>query len=610
MKRGEAGVLAATLDVLEPWLRDFAEALEAREVDRLVHMFDPDGHWKDILSFTWEHRTFSGRPQIRTGLAATLASAAPTRLRLAQNRTPPRLVKRSGRAAIEAYLDFDTKVGRGTAFVRLLVDGKAPINPRVWLLLTTLQALRDFEERVGDRRPSGSEYAMNAHGRSWRQDQETRCAFVDRDPEVLVVGAGQAGLTIAARMSQLGVDTLVAEKSARVGDVWRGRYESLTLHNEIMANHLPYVPFPETWPLWLTKDHLALWLESYAQIMGLNVWTGTALAGAKYDESARTWSACLRSADGAERTINCRHIILALGVSGGLPLIPRLPGDALFQGDVLHSSAFKDGASYKGKRVLVVGSGNSGHDVAQDLVVKGADKVWMLQRGPCCVISLEPGAAMVYRIYGEGLPTEDVDLMNAAIPYPVLEDTFRFITLRAAELDKDLLDDLGNAGFKTYFGRDGTGFQMMFMRGEGGYYIDVGCSKLIANGAIGIIQAEDTVGFVKDGLQMNDGRVVNCDAVILATGFQNMQEQIRLLLGDQVADRVGPVWGFDEHFQMRNMWRRTAQPGLWVTGGSLLDSRLYSRFLALEIKAELLGILPAKADLPLAERSRSFASAC
>jgi len=610
MKRADLGALTATLDIFEPWLRDFDEAFAARDVDRLVQMFDPRAHWKDILSFTWEHRAFSGRPQIKDALVATLAKAAPARLRLAQGRTPPRLVKRSGKLVIEAYLDFDTKVGHGTAFVRLLVESEMPFNPRVWLLLTTLQALRGFEEKVGERRPSGDQYAMNELGRSWRQDREAQGAFADRDPEVLIVGAGQAGLTIAARMNQIGIDTLVVERSARVGDVWRGRYESLTLHNEMMANYFPYVDFPETWPLWLTKDHLALWLESYAHILNLNVWTNTTLKDAKYDESTRSWATSMRLADGSERKMSCRHLVLAIGVSGGLPYAPRLSGDELFKGEIVHSSGFKDGAEYKGKRVLVVGTGNSGHDVAQDLVVKGADKVWMLQRGPSCVISLEPGAAMVYRIYREGLPIADVDLMNAAIPYPVLEETFRFITRKAAELDKDLLDSLRSAGFKTYFGRDGTGFQMMFMRGEGGYYIDVGCSKFIADGTIGVIQAEDTAGLVKNGLQMKDGRVVDCEAVILATGFYNMQENIRLLLGDQVADRIGPVWGFDEHYQMRNMWRRTAQSGLWITGGSLLDSRLYSRFLALEIKADLLGILPEKADLPLAERSRSLASTC
>jgi len=141
----------------------------------------------------------------------------------------------------------------------------------------------------------------------------------------------------------------------------------------------------------------------------------------------------------------------------------------------------------------------------------------------------------------------------------------------------------------------------MLGHGEGGYYIDVGCSKLIADGTIEIIQAEDTQSWSKRGLTMKDGSVIECDAAILATGFKNMQETVRAILGSEIADKIGPVWGFDEHFQMRNMWRRTAQPGLWLTGGALLDSRLYSHFLAIEIRAELVGMLPARADLPLAQ---------
>jgi cation diffusion facilitator CzcD-associated flavoprotein CzcO len=597
------GVDSTVSDVFQLWLRNFGEILGKYDIEQIAQMFDPDGHWKDILAFTWEHRTFSGRDRIKSAFAATVALAAPTRLRVATGRALPRLVKRSGKEVLEGYFDFDTGRGRGTGFVRLLLDKKAPYNPRIWLLLTTLQELHGFEEKVGDRRPSGDEYAKNALGRSWREDREAKRGDADRDPEVLVVGAGQAGLTIAARMGQIGIDALVVEKSPRVGDVWRGRYESLTLHNELTANHFPYLSYPETWPVWLTKDHLASWLEGYAQFLDLNVWTGTEMTGATYEEASRTWSATFRLADDSKRTVRCRHIVLALGVSGGLPQVPKLAGSDAFAGDIIHSSAFKNGADYKGKRVVVVGTGNSGHDVAQDLVMKGADKVWMLQRGPTCVISLEPGAAMVYRIYREDPSIEDVDLMNAAIPYPILEDTFRFITRKAAELDKELLDGLESAGFKTYFGRDGTGFQMMFMRGEGGYYIDVGCSKLIANGTIEIIQANDVARLVKNGFQMKDGSIIDCDVVILATGFQNMQESVRAVLGDSIANRLGPVWGFDEHFQMRNMWRRTAQPGLWITGGSLLDSRLYSRFLALEIKADLEGILPSKSALPLAVAS-------
>ena len=104
---------------------------------------------------------------------------------------------------------------------------------------------------------------------------------------------------------------------------------------------------------------------------------------------------------------------------------------------------------------------------------------------------------------------------------------------------------------------------------------------------------------VADGLRITDGSIVPCDVLVLATGFQKMQENIRAMFGDVVAEKVGKVWGFDEDYQMRAMWRRTGQEGLWITGGSLLDSRIFSRFMTLEIKAALEGLLPDKDALPL-----------
>ncbi len=223
----------------------------------------------------------------------------------------------------------------------------------------------------------------------------------------------------------------------------------------------------------------------------------------------------------------------------------------------------------------------------------------MLQRGPTCVISLQPGAAMIYAIYEEGRATEDVDMIAASIPFPLLTESYRYITQKAAALDADMLEGLNARGFKTYFGSDGTGFQMKYMRGEGSYYIDVGCSAYIADGSIGVLQTEDTEGLSSTGLIMKDGSTKPCDVLVLATGFKNMQENIRAMFGDAVADKVGTVWGFDENYQMRAMWRRTGQEGLWITGGALLDSRLFSRFMTLEIKADLEGILPERDSLPL-----------
>ena len=120
---------------------------------------------------------------------------------------------------------------------------------------------------------------------------------VDRDPAVLVIGGGQAGLAIAARLTALGIDALIVDREARVGDNWRQRYHALVLHNQVQVNHLPYMPFPKTWPTYIPKDKLANWLEAYAEAMELNVWTGTEFVGGRYDEAERRWSLTVRSGE-------------------------------------------------------------------------------------------------------------------------------------------------------------------------------------------------------------------------------------------------------------------------------------------------------------------------
>jgi cation diffusion facilitator CzcD-associated flavoprotein CzcO len=459
-------------------------------------------------------------------------------------------------------------------------------------LLTTLQSLRGFEDKVEGARPSGNKYSKIESSVNWKQAREREHAFEDRDPAVIIVGAGHSGLMLAARLRQMGVDALLIEKNKRIGDNWRNRYNNLTLHNEIDGNHFPYLPFPATWPVWLPKDMLADWLEAYAGFLELNAWTDTRLLGATFDETAKEWQVRVRRGDGSERNLHCKHFVAAVGVSGGIPKRARMAGVSDFAGTVLHSSEFTSGVEWANKRKIVVGTGNSGHDVAQDLYVSGASSVSILQRGNTVVLSLEPSAMISYAIYRDDLPVEDIDLMVAAIPYPLLISTYQWITKRTTELDEALLSSLHAVGFKTHLGEDQTGFQLQYLRGAGGYYIDVGCSELIAQRKIGLIQFESIDRFVSEGLRMKDGSVVPCDLVVLATGFENMQETIRAMVGTEIADRVGPVWGFDEEYNMRNLWTQTAQEGFWIMGGSILEARLNSRYLALEIKASLQGLLP------------------
>ena len=575
------------------WVARLDAAFASGDAAAVAALVDADGYWKDILSLHWGYRSFSGRERIRAGLAAKLADAKPGNVRVSATRTAPRVVKRSARSLIEAYFDFDTALGSGTGFVRLNYD-PADTEPRTaWIVLTTLQSLWGHEERIGDRRPTGDEYAHTPTGENWLDIREREIAFADRDPEVLVVGAGQAGLMIAARLRQMGVDALVVERNPRIGDNWRNRYHSLRLHNETWGNSLPYLPFPDTWPTFLPKDKIAGWLEYYAEAMELNLWTGTEFAGATRDDERHVWTATVRRADGTERTFTTPHLVLATGGHSGVPNRVAPPGLADFRGTVLHSSEFTDGRHHTGRRAVVFGTGSSAHDIAFDLHTSGAS-VTMIQRSPTCVVSLVPSGTLVYAIYSEGVPPEDVDLITAAIPYEVLRDTYQWLTARTCELDRALIDGLEAAGFRTDYEPDGTGFHMRYLRRGGGYYINVGCSELIVSGDIAIEQNADVDRLVAEGVRMRDGRLVEADLVVLATGYKNQQEGVRRLLGDAIADRVGPIWGFDKNGTMANMWQRTAQEGLWIMGGALMEARFHSRFLAVQIKAELEGIAPAE----------------
>jgi cation diffusion facilitator CzcD-associated flavoprotein CzcO len=574
-------------EVFTRWIESFGAALESQDASLAVVHWADDGYWRDILAFGWDFRTYGGRGDIEQALRERLPMAKPRCLRVAAGRMAPRKLRRSARNVVEGFFDFDTDLGRGSGFVRLVLNESDPFSSRIWTIVTTLQELTGFEETVGERRPTGVEFSVNFAGDNWLDKRRKATEFADRNPDVLIVGGGQGGLALAARCAQIGVDALVIEKHARIGDNWRTRYHSLTLHNEVWANSLPYMPFPDTWPTFIPKDKLAGWLEGYAEYMELNVWTSTEFLGGAFDEASSTWTVTVKR-DDVEQHLRVPHVVLAAGAVSGKPKVPALPGLDRFGGEVMHSTDFRSGTRYRGKRAIVIGTGNSGHDVAQDLHSNGAD-VTIVQRSPTCVVSLVPSGTLVYALYTEG-PSEDIDLITASIPYPVLAETYQWLTKKTSGLDRELLDKLDAVGFETDFGHDSTGFHMKYLRTGGGYYINVGCSDLIADKKIGLAHARDIRTFTTDGLTLSDGTVIPSDLVVLATGYETQQESVRAMFGDAVADRIGNVWGFDDDGFMANMWRESGQKHLWMMGGALMEARLWSRFLALQLKADLEGI--------------------
>ena len=567
------------------WLAQLDTALQSENRTSVASLFATDGHWRDLLAFTWFITPCQGAEDIAASMVAKQGSARARGFAIAEGRTPPRRVQRAGIDIIEGIFRFETEVGRGYGVVRLLAGEPS----KAFQLMTGLHELKGWEEKIGKRRPTGEAVSRNFGGSNWKEQRVADQEYSDREPVVLVAGGGQAGLSLAATLGRIGVDTLVVDRFERVGDCWRKRYHSLALHNDTSFNHLPYMPFPPSWPTYLPKDMVADWFEAYAWAMEINFWTGTELVGGSYDASTGRWNAVVRHADGSERTLHPKHLVFANGLVGS-PHIPDLPGLEDFKGDVLHTTEFTDGAHWRGKKALVIGTGTSGHDVAQDLHANGCETT-IVQRGSTMVLSIDPSAKLVYGIYN-GVPLEDGDLLASTNTKPIVKKNLQLLTARMVDLDRKTIDGLIARGFKFDTGEDGAGHQWKVRTRYGGYYLDAGCAQLIIDGEVGLLQFDRIERFVAGGALLEDGSVEPADLIILATGFVTQEVLVGRLLGDEVAKKVGPVWGFAPDGEMSNMWKRTPQEGLWFVGGSFANCRTYSRYVALQIKAIEEGLLP------------------
>ena len=584
------------IDHVHAWLSDFNAAIKVSAnksgecKKTLEQLFLKESYWKDALAFTWCLETYCGANVIAEKLQHTTAENSIGQLELDKNATPPSLVNRAGTEVIEAFLTFNTSVARCRGILRLSPDKGEPAGLRAWTFFTAIDALVEFEEKTYRNRPTGESYSREFQGPNWLDKRIAAAGYKDREPDVLVVGGGQAGLSIAARLTQLGVDTLIVDRNKRVGDNWRNRYHALTLHNQLHVNHLPYMPFPPTWPTYIPKDMLALWFESYAAAMELNFWCDMDVISASFNDKKQRWLVELSTVDGTRRKVSPRHMVMATGVSG-IPNLPDIESLSSFAGPTIHSSQYKDGDDWSGKRALVIGCGNSGHDIAQDLHSSGAS-VTMIQRSPSLVVNIEPSAQFPYKLYDEGRGNDECDFITTSMPTPLVRQAHRHFTKAARSADKTLLEGLKNIGFKLDFGDDDTGWQFKYLTRGGGYYFNVGCSNLLVDGKIDLVQFGQIAHFTQSGMTMSDGKKIEADIIILATGYKPQEVLVKKIFGDDVATRVGPIWGFGEGLELRNMYCQTGQPGLWFIAGSFAQCRINSKYLALQIKAVEEGILP------------------
>jgi len=569
------------------WLEKFAAALAKGDIDGASKLFEPGGFWRDLVAFTWTIKTFEGRAEVKAMLAAVLSSVRPSGWTIRGSSSPE-----------EAWFTFETAVGRGIGHLRLR-DGKA------WTLLTTLQELKGFEEKAGRTREWGTDHGVLPERKSWLEkkiDRENALLSGEQQPYALIVGGGQGGIGLAARLKRLDVPALVVEQNERAGDSWRKRYKSLCLHDPVWYDHMPYLPFPDHWPVFSPKDRIGDWLEMYVKVMDLDYWTSTKCVSATFDEAKQAWNV-EANREGRLLRLKPTHLVLATGMSG-MPSMPQLAGAESFKGRLVHSSAHPGGEGWRGKRCVVLGSNNSAHDIAADLWEHGAEEVTMVQRSPTVVVRSELLMELAWgKLYSQaaleaGVSTEIADLTLAATPFRLLPEMQKPVYEEIKQRDAELYSGLERAGFRYHFGEDGSGLHSIYLRRGAGYYIDVGASQLIIDGRIklrhGTIErlSENSVIF-------SDGKELPADLVVCATGYGSMNGWAAKLISKEVADKVGKCWGLGSETkydpgpwvgELRNMWKPTQQPNLWFHGGNLMQSRHYSLYLALQLKARLEGI--------------------
>ncbi len=485
-------------------------------------------------------------------------------------------------------------MARCSAVVRLR-DG------RCWTLLTSVVELKGFEETIGARRPNGAPLKYERGRVNWKigREREKAKLGIETQPYCVIIGAGIGGLSLGARLKQLGVPTLIIDKRERPSDTWRQRYASLSLHSPAWYDHMPYLPFPETWPRFPSKDQVADWLDAYATIMDLDMWTGAKCTGSRYHEVEKEWRLSVVR-DGRSFELRPKQLVFAAGFWDA-PSIPEIKGQDLFRGRQCHVSDLRDLDNCEGLRSVVIGAGTSGHDVSAQLWEAGS-QVTMIQRSPTLVTRMESllPAVGIYDTDSPGpkLPIDLADLLVASIPNRLMPQFQAPLVAAIKAQDAAFYEGLRKAGFLYDFGADGGGFLARGTQDPSGFYIDVGASELIIDGRIAVRSGVSVAAIREHSVILSDGAELPADLIVYATGYKKLAT-LNEVLPDDIVRKLGPVGGIGSGVrsdqgpwegETRNIWKPTKQPGLWLHNGNFGLMRFFSRLLALQIKARHVGL--------------------
>ncbi|KAH8194447.1 hypothetical protein TruAng_011391 [Truncatella angustata] len=563
------------VQIISDWLARLEACFQVKAFGHLSDLFIDDCWWRDIVGLSWDWTTKHGQEAISTYL-----SASPNPLRDIQcaktGGLQPTCMDAGDLFWIQGGFLFKHPYGEGKGFVRLTNEGNG--EWKAWTVFTQLFEL-DFQKEV-DAKKTLRTPATNGISKP----AEENLAL-----QVLVVGAGQAGLALGAHLKNMGINSLLVDKATRVGDSWRNRYTSVALHTPRYTDYYPFLKTPESWPRYIPQDKIASFMEHYSQLMELDIMLQSTVTKVEYNEDSRTYHVEAQTPSGLQ-VFTPRHVVLATGLFSEKPIIPEFSGRELFQGQLYHSKAHRSAShipDLHSKKVVIIGAGSSAHDLAHDFVSHGAQNITMIQRGAIVSISEKSQELFLFSLWDtDGISTEEADVIGNSFPTPVVRTMSVGLTQMMCTHDKEMIDGLKRAGLAVRTGEDGISIaEHQLVRG-GQFYIDQGANEMIIDGRIKIRRSEGGVKeFNATGLILADGTNINADVVVLATGFHRSIVDIRDIMGEEVADKVGTIGFLDGEQERKGTWRPTGTPGFWYMTGSFIWCRQYSLVLALQIAA-------------------------
>ena len=513
----------------------------------------PNAIWRDFLSLTASYRTFHSAARVYTIFTKLSQQKKRSIFRLYEGHAP-----RIGRGGKDcSWVDVDVLFSAEHAnlsqncrgIVSIAFDAESG-ESKVWMLRTWLECFDglghpDILKTISDQANGTVNGLANGKG-----DDSFR---IDNEYGVIIVGGGQAGLSLAGRLNALGVKYLVLEQHPNIGDQWRGRYESLRWHTSKEYGSLPFDhTFPPEDDYMVPTKRIGDGHQAWSERYGVHARTNTSVESADWDENSNLWTV-KTSSPGGGSTFQARNLVLAIGPGHGTPIYPpwataETAKESGFKGTILHAfDGYHSAHAWAGKKGIVVGTANTAHDVAEDMANANMTTT-MVQRNPTFIFPAEWLHAAEDVHYNDKMLSCEADRESFTYPNKVMREIINRAVWGLIKANPDRFDALEAAGFKL--DRWGDIYNNLYVR-FGGHYVDIGCSARIAKGEIKV-KTEPAVELVENGLKFEDGSIVEADLIVLCTGFDKVfRNDAARILGPEIADQMDDFWGTDGEGELR-----------------------------------------------------------